>query len=293
MPGPFPGMDPYLEGGPDWPDIHNNLAGAIRTLLNKLLPKPFYAINERRVVLAEHPPERSRRPDTSVHERSGGSSGRRTATLPEVRRTLTVPVVVATAREELELAFVEVRDEREEDPLVTAIEILSPTNKVAGRDRRAYVRKHREYADRGVSLVEIDLLRDGQRSPIGRRAQALAERDGGRVDYLTLVRRGLERAGELLAHPVIVSESLPVVPVPLSGGLPDVPLDLQFCFNEMYDGGPYADIVDYDGGPRSPLPDLYESWAAERIAAWREGREPNIAPPAGGGESGREPGEEP
>ena len=279
MPGPFPGMDPYLEGGADWTDRHNNLAGEIRRLLNKLLPKPFYAINERRVVLASRDAGGGRRPDSGVYEVPGGPAGARAGLLPSVRVTPAVPVVVAEAADELELAYVEVRARDEEDPLVTAVEILSPTSKERSRSRRAHVAKQREYAARGVSVVEIDLLRSGQRSPIGRRAVALLERQGRPGDYLTLVRRGLFRAGETLAFPVRLCEPLPVVPVPLAEGVADVPLDLQHCFNEMYDGGPYADIVDYDATPAPPLPDGYHAWAADRVAAWREGREPTVPPP--------------
>jgi hypothetical protein len=43
MPSPFPGMDPYLEAPPIWPDFHDAVAGQIRAALNQTLRAPYYA----------------------------------------------------------------------------------------------------------------------------------------------------------------------------------------------------------------------------------------------------------
>ena len=51
--------------------------------------------------------------------------------------------------------------------LVTAIEILSPTNE-SGLGRTDYLVKRREFLDQPVHLVEIDLLLGGYRLPMGR-----------------------------------------------------------------------------------------------------------------------------
>ena len=48
MKSPFPGMDPYLEAPDVWPDLHDALAGEIRTALNGSLPPPYYARLEMR-----------------------------------------------------------------------------------------------------------------------------------------------------------------------------------------------------------------------------------------------------
>ena len=47
--------------------------------------------------------------------------------------------------------------------LVTLIEIVSPSNKRPGVDRRAYLMKQREVLDSDANLIELDLLRDGER----------------------------------------------------------------------------------------------------------------------------------
>jgi hypothetical protein len=47
--------------------------------------------------------------------------------------------------------------------LITLIEIVSPLNKRPGVDRRAYLRKQRDVLESDANLVEVDLLRAGER----------------------------------------------------------------------------------------------------------------------------------
>lgn len=49
------------------------------------------------------------------------------------------------------------------DRVITAIEVLSPSNKAPGEGQTLYRRKQGERAEGKVSLVEIDLLRGGER----------------------------------------------------------------------------------------------------------------------------------
>src|SRR5205085_10954985 len=63
------------------------------------------------------------------------------------------------------LARVEIR-EADADTLVAAIEILSPINKRPGRERQKYLRKRRELLRSEVHVMELDLLRGGERSPL-------------------------------------------------------------------------------------------------------------------------------
>src|SRR6266542_250856 len=108
MPSPFPGMDPYLEAPDIWPDVHEALATEIRAVLNALLPMPYYARLELR-------PEEA--PDIIVSEDFG-----------------------TTVRDEaLRHSYIEIRDPTRGHHLVTLIEIVSPSNKRPGADRRAYL----------------------------------------------------------------------------------------------------------------------------------------------------------
>ncbi|MDE0462731.1 MAG: DUF4058 family protein, partial [Caldilineaceae bacterium] len=48
MPSPFPGMDPYLEYGARWPDLHQRLIAYSSEILQpQLLPKYVARIDER------------------------------------------------------------------------------------------------------------------------------------------------------------------------------------------------------------------------------------------------------
>ena len=291
MPGPFPGMDPYLGRPAGWPEVHNALADAIWAVLNQTLPDPYYARKDRRVMLADPPTVGTggiRVPDSGVYASGDVGIGSPAApgepggvaVLPEVRRAVSPTILVGVAGPPVELDSVEVRDGEGEDRLVSAVEIISPNVKVGGADRTAYVRKQREYARRGVSLIEIDLQRRGRRSPPALRAAALLERAGRRVDYLVLVRRGAgDFAGQTVAQPIVLSDILPVAPVPLRPEDGDAPLDLQYAFDDLYRRGPFRRAVRYEAPPVPPLPVDYRDWAADRVAAWREGRESRVAPP--------------
>ena len=45
--------------------------------------------------------------------------------------------------------------------MVTVLEVLSPSNKKSGDAQEQYLRKQLEFLQAGISLVEIDLLREG------------------------------------------------------------------------------------------------------------------------------------
>ena len=77
MPSPFPGMDPYLEGGA-WPSFHVLLiAEILGTLLPRIRPK-YIVEAERRVYLETDPydPERFIRPDVAIETEPYAPSAR-------------------------------------------------------------------------------------------------------------------------------------------------------------------------------------------------------------------------
>jgi len=60
------------------------------------------------------------------------------------------------------LGHIEIRKLEGDQPLVTAIEVISPTNKLDARNRRRYLQKRDAYYAAGVNVVEIDLIRAGE-----------------------------------------------------------------------------------------------------------------------------------
>jgi hypothetical protein len=277
MPSPFPGMDPYLEASHLWPDLHDALAAEIRNQLNSALPAPYYAQLEMRpeVGIVEGTEKRRRiGPDVSV-ARSSFSTGEAAAVaiLEGARKTTSPSKKLTFASEPSRHAYVEVRDSSLSHALVTLIEIASPANKKHGRDRRLYLQKQQQVLDSNASLIELDLLRTGDRLLSNPFLQEAVDFMTPAPDYLVLVNRAWQRVGASLDYevfPILLSELLPCIPVPLREGQEETPLDLQYAFQRAYDGGPYRrGAVDYDKPPQPPLAGEWAAWAEEKVRAWR------------------------
>ncbi|NLY00139.1 MAG: DUF4058 family protein [Rhodopirellula sp.] len=273
MPSPFPGMDPYLEAPDIWPDLHDRLANQISAVLNSVLPAPYYARLEMRPevgIVEEGLAIRRIVPDVAVVRRPpqqpavGG-----TAVLDLPRDTISNSLELEIPVDPIRHGFVEIRDPSRGHQLITLIEIVSPSNKRAGPDRQMYLRKQREVLESDASLIEVDLHRTGQRLLIYRELEQLLEQIEPRPDYLVLVNRAWRRQEGATAYqifPVMVTEILPCIPVPLRQGQDEIPLDLQFVFSLAYDGGPYRrGAVDYTQPPRLPLPSELASWVDDCV----------------------------
>ena len=273
MPSPFPGMDPYLEAPDIWPDFHHALATEIRGELNRLLPPAYYAQLEMRPEIGIVGDDESRRiiPDVAVSrtipsQRTPSSEGG-LAVLDRPRAELSPSVWMEFPDEPIRHFLVEVRDSSKGRTLVTLIEIVSPSNKRPGADREAYEAKQRQVSASDASLIEIDLLRAG-RSVVGWPMLAATTLEP-KPDYLVAVNRAWQRGGALRFQlfPVQLDDRLPCIPVPLRQHEDEVQLDLQFAFQQVYNGGPYArGAVDYSQPPDPPArPELAE-WVAQRVA---------------------------
>jgi hypothetical protein len=160
--------------------------------------------------------------------------------------------------DEIHEARLEVID-RTDRSVVTVIEVLSPANKTPGsRGRASYVEKRREVMTSDSHLVEIDLLRAGTRMPT---RETLPP-----ADYLVHVSRNDLRPRGLI-WPIMLAQRLPVIPIPLRGNDPEVPLDLQQILNAAYERGAYDLAVDYQSQPVPRLKDEQRQWATELVEA--------------------------
>jgi hypothetical protein len=273
MPSPFPGMDPYLEAPDIWPDFHDALAGGIRAVLNQLLPSPYYArLQMRPEIGILDSEERPRRmvPDVAVvHPGRPVTDSGATAMLDAPRMEVSECMEVYSAVDPIRHLYVEVRDPSRDHKLVTLIEIVSPSNKRMGKDRDAYLEKQQEILASDASLVEIDLLRGGQRLLSGEGLAYWLDRHQPPADYVIVVNRAWNRDKSLL-YPIHVRESLPVVRLPLREGEKEIPLDIQFIVNQAYDRGPYRrGAVDYSQPPSPPLCEEDAAWAEELLRPLR------------------------
>lgn len=240
MPSPFPGMDPYLEGSL-WPDLHQELASAIRRQLVPHLKQGYVARLAVRTVKDSEPEEEIgvMCPDIGVFQDQHGprssADAPALATITPAAITIPTPAPVPVRLVRIELRFLET------NRLVTAIEILSPVNK-RGNGLREYRRKRERLRSARVHLLEIDLLRRGERVVPGRRVPD--------CDYLVSLTRARSNVADL--WPISLHDPLPTVPVPLRKGDEDVPLGLGMALKAAYDDAAYQRSIDYSQPPPPP-----------------------------------------
>ncbi len=261
---PFPGMDPYLESR--WSDVHSSLIQAAKEALQPQLSPGLRARSEERVLVEEGgEPVGRYRSDIAVvvvsHSRpaAGPTGGAAAVRAP--------PVVVEFPPEPAVERWLEIVDTLAGNRVVTAIEVLSPANKIVGEASRAYQRKVADYAAASVHLVEVDLLRSSRaRLRLPRTALPAADR----TPYLACVRRA-DAPHHWECYPIGLRAALPAIAVPLRPGESDVTLDLQPLLTRAYAAGGHDD-VNYARDPDPPLSAEDAAWADGLLRA--AGRRP-------------------
>jgi hypothetical protein len=244
-------MDPYLEGSL-WMSVHTQLSVEIaRQLIPRLRPR-YVALTPERFVFDVFEEvavtTRTTIPDVGVVDTgrgAGPSPGAAVITAPALHLETEVPIAVPHVT-------VEIRDTANRQ-LVTAIEVLSPTNK-RGEGRTEYLAKRRRLLLSTAHLMEIDLVREGHRVPM---RQPLPS-----VPYFVFLSRA-ERRPLTDIWPIPFDQPLPVVPVPLLEGDPDVALDLQQALTNVYDLFGYELLIDYTRPPEMAMPLEAAAWAEE------------------------------
>lgn len=169
---------------------------------------------------------------------------------------LSIPRRIATVLpESIPHVTIEIRDVASRR-LVTAIEVLSPYNK-RGEGRDEYLEKRGRVLQSTAHLLEIDLLRKGLRVPM---QEPLPP-----GHYFVFVGRAEERPVTNV-WAIALDQSLPgEIPVPLLRGDPEVILDLQQAFTNVYDVASYDLAVDYTKPPEIPLEPKEAAWAADLL----------------------------
>lgn len=255
MPSPFPGMDPYLEGSL-WTSVHTQLIAEIARQLTPRLRPRYLAFTSERFVM-EMPEDVTTTkanvyPDVGVAEsRAQYATG--SVAIEPLRFRL---VFVEPAR--VPHYTVEIRDVEGRE-LVTAVEVLSPTNK-RDEGREEYLKKRQRLLSSKAHLLEIDFLRRGHRVPMDRPLPP--------APYFVFLSR-VETRPVCEVWPIQLNQPLPTVPVPLLAPDPDVPLDLQLAFTTIYDLLNYHRAVDYSRPPRVPLEGEAAAWADSLLQSYR------------------------
>jgi hypothetical protein len=255
MPSPFPGMDPYLEDPAFWSGFHTRFIVAIGAALTSYLPDGYYADVEQHVWVEEEDADDRQPfgyPDAYVAE-TGVTA---VAAKPSRVTKPTNEVMMAKLAKKKAHKFLKVVDQPG-NRLVSVIEVLSPSNKKPGEDRDSYLFKRDEYLATGTNLVEIDLLLDGERVPVGRpRPQA---------DYYALVSRA-NRYPRASLWAFTVRDPMPVLPIPLKPKHGEIALDLRACLNRAYADAGYENRIDYASPPSVGLRKPDADWAVELLS---------------------------
>lgn len=252
MSSPFPGMDPYLEGYL-WLDVHHRLAIQISDQLTPLL-RPKYVARLDIQMVTDETPEADigiLYPDVEI-VRTSQEYVQPAVPLQRIATPATVSVPLLEF--DVRLATVEIRDTAQ-NQLVTSIEILSPVNK-----REPGLSKYREKCHRlrsaEVHLLEIDLLRRGQRIPLHPHVQP--------SDYRVSLIRAPARFADIWS--INLLDPLPVVPVPLRSPDTEVLLPLSEALTTCYDRAAYELSIDYTQPPAlPPLSPEVQAWLADRL----------------------------
>ena len=248
MPSPFPGIDPYLEDPAFGSDFHSTFINYWREAIADALPDNYEAGIGERVYLSEIEPDARKLilPDvtiTDVDTAGKVSPASGVATLEPV----TIPLTILDGPRETYIEIIH----RSDRSLVTALELLSPTNKNKP-GRTEYLAKRNALLYQDVHLAELDLLRGGQRLPL---AKPLPPGDA----YYLVSRAELRPDCQVYSW--LLPDRLPTLPVPLRAPDADLLIDLAAVFNTAYDRGRFRRRIDYNGTTPVQLTANELSWA--------------------------------
>lgn len=275
---PFPGMDPFLESTPVFRDFHDRFIATLSEMLQPALPQQYYAALGQRAWIEVS--DRCIGPDVNV-ARVKSPGGRAYAVASPDYQTvplkITEPIVIRVPHEEFSESLLEIYVGRGDDRrLVTAIELLSLTNKTEGqKGRDLYLKKQAEILDSSTHLIEIDLLHAGMHTT------AVPER------YFTKHASGsnyhvcahyFDHLGDYRVYPVKISDMLPTIAVPLLPKDGSVVISLQQVFEKTYAAGAYDRQIDYANAvPEPPLSNDQLDWLKSILAVGGEKKKPDLA----------------
>jgi len=253
MASPFPGMDPYLEHPDLWPGLHLFLISNIAQLLSpQLRPKYFvsvevrmYEINYPKSLLVGLPDVSVRSKKSQINNSNSTESQVAVAAPSTQPKTVTLPIPISIREGYLEIQEVATKE------IVTAIEILSPSNKKTRKGREIYLKKRETVLASSTNFIEIDLLRHGKRMPILNKKV--------KSHYRILVSRKKQRPKADL-YTFNIPDKIPEFPLPLRPEDTEIMIDLQTLLTTIYDVGGYDLKIDYEQQPVPKFSENDASW---------------------------------
>ena len=216
MPSPFPGMDPFLECEKIWPSFQHHLVACLyQTLLPGLVDRYRARVGQRHY---------------------------------STEQALFTSII----REEHEEEFIEIR-QRNDSRLISLVDVVSPANKTTAAGRLAYLEKRKEAKNASASLVEIDLVMQGQ-PLLDYSREGLPEWDHA----VTVTRASQPERYEI--YTATLQKRLPRFRLPLAADDRDTVLDLQIVFTRCFDQANFLGQIDYLRDPPTRLDDDDRKW---------------------------------
>lgn len=261
MDNPFPGMNPYLEQPTFWHQVHNRLIIAIADDLTPQVAPHYLVTIEERVYTSAADSLLVGIADVALTRRptADPQSASRTAT---ANRVLPTPVRVPMP-EVITERFLAVRGTPTGE-VICVLEVLSPKNKRSKEGRAAYETKRQKLLASSTHLVEIDLLRAGERMPL---------LDAVDSTYCILVSRASQRP-EADLYPFGLRDPIPVFPVPLQAESPEPLVDLQQLLHDLYRRARFDLAIDYTQPLPAALPPEEALWVNEQLQAMTQSDQP-------------------
>lgn len=244
-----------------WESFHTAQIVLLAALIDEVLPAGYVVAPEQSLQIREFHPttgdpvilsrRRVRRPDVLIRDQGAGAA--QPALHPGAERA---PDLVLPAIESLEddheiylraLVIRELSSSTPDQPgrPVTALELLSPTNKPGGGGYFQYREKRAELLDSGLVLVEIDYLHESP-SPITRLASYPAQ-ESDAFPYTIVVTdpRPDLQTGQMAVYGIRIDEPLPEIAIPLSRE-DRVPVDFDAACQRTYATfGIFSTTLDY------------------------------------------------
>jgi len=248
MPSPFPGMDPYLEHGARWPDLHQRLIAYSSEILQPQLRPKYVARIDERIELKPYGKELI--PDVLVVEPPRQLSETQIAYDSQAADE---PQTIRLLDDERRVPYIQVVNVASGE-VVTLIEALSPANKI-GRGRDQYFEKQDRILDSPANLVEIDLLS----RPTATYARFFELPSPHDWRYNICISRPQRRTSvEVYAIPL--RDRLPRCKIPLLPEDDDAVVDLNAVLARCYEVGGYDLLLDYSKPPPVSLSEAEEEW---------------------------------
>lgn len=218
-----------------WESFHHRWATSIADSLDRTLPERFFAEVEihlgRQVEADVAEFEESVAPGNGVNGSRGGVAVETWAPPAAVHS------VAIVFPDDIEIQVFDQR--RGTRRLAAVIELISPSNKDRPDERRAFVAKCAAYIQRGIGLINVDVVTDKQFNLhnellgfLGHSGAAVMPGDPHL--YAVAYRPAHREEGNLLdlwPAPLAVGQPLPVLPLALRGAF-FVPVDLEATYTE-------------------------------------------------------------